>query len=170
MDKYKIIDNYLSISDYQRLWDTVRNAPYTSMFPASAVDGSLLPVGMTSNLQTDLFPTSFGNAKLERCYINYYGPSEWAHFHIDDEDDESLTLLYYPTPNYPIDEGGCTEFLIDDEIVGVRPICNRAVIFKGNIYHRAAPFKTKARYTVALKYITPERYVAINQPTVNYGS
>ena len=181
MDKYKIIDNYLSISDYQLIWNTVKTAPFFAYekykdgtveeASASSINrGAEQPVGMTSNLGTDLFPMKMYNAIQQRCYFNYYGPSEWAHFHTDDDDPESLTLIYYPCPTYPIDEGGCTELLIDDEIVGIRPLCNRALVFKANILHRATPYKTKARYTVAVKYCTPERFVVVNRPTINYGN
>ena len=44
------------------------------------------------------------------------------------------------------------QLIINDEILGVRSKTNRLLIFKSDIMHRATPFKTHQRYTVALKY------------------
>ena len=65
-------------------------------------------------------------------------------------------MLYYPCPTYELDEGGETQLIINDEILGVRSKTNRLLIFKSDIVHRATPFKSHQRYTVALKYTNVE--------------
>jgi hypothetical protein len=48
--------------------------------------------------------------------------------------------------------GGETQFVIDDEIKGVFPIPNRMVMFNANILHRATTFRSRHRFTLAIKY------------------
>lgn len=88
--------------------------------------------------------------KLYRMYINCFAPSENANFH---EDGIGYTFLYYPHfEETDLDEGGETQFLLEDNIYGIRPIPNRMVIFDGMIKHRATSFRSQHRFTVAIKY------------------
>ena len=156
-EQYKIIDDYLSIEEYKNCWDYVLNAPYKA---GEKDHHNSNPVGMVHELGVDLdslfrlFPRTINNEPLSRAYINYYSPSELSSFHIDHDSPDAVTLLYYPCPTYHLDEGGATELIIDDEILGVRSIANRLLAFKSNTTHRATPFKTYQRWTVALKYTT----------------
>jgi len=87
---------------------------------------------------------------LYRMYVNCFAPSENANFH---QDGNGYTFLYYPSPEeMDLDEGGETQFLVEDNIYGIRPIPNRMVVFDGMIKHRATPFRSKHRFTVAIKY------------------
>jgi len=150
-EKYKIIDDYLSIDQYQNCWDFVQQASYKS----GELDHEFsFPIGMVSELSLDnpLFPQQINNNILSRSYINFYGPRELSAFHFDHDDPTAVTLLYYPCPTYHLDEGGATELIIDDEIVGVRSLANRLLAFKSNILHRATPFKSHQRWTIAFKY------------------
>ena len=87
---------------------------------------------------------------LYRMYINCFAPSENPYFHVDGD---GLTFLYYITNHvWGPNDGGETQFLIDNEIKAVLPISNRLVGFDGNILHRATPFRDKHRFTLAAKF------------------
>ena len=67
--------------------------------------------------------------------------------------DQGMTFLYYPhkemwTPNFL----GQTEFYVNDKSYSVAPEPNRLCFFDASILHRATSFRTKNRFTVALKY------------------
>jgi len=93
----------------------------------------------------------FKSKKLMRIYINCFAPSEQPYFHIDSEN--GTTMLYYATDIYDPDENGETQFLgKDDMIYGILPKPNRLVIFDANLKHRATSFRTKHRFTIAIKF------------------
>jgi hypothetical protein len=94
---------------------------------------------------------------LNRMYINCFAPSENPYFHIDScpPEAESFTCLYYVNSKWNLDDGGETQFYIDDNIYGVPPEPNRMVIFDGRIKHRATSFRNRHRFTIALKYVLP---------------
>ena len=155
-EQYKIIDDFLSIDEYENCWEYVSKIAH---YQAGEKDHTeSYQVGMVSELSCEhgntfkLFPKQINGSILSRMYINYYSPRELSAFHIDHNDPNAYTLLYYPCPTYHLDEGGTTELIINDEIVGVRSVTNRLLAFKSNITHRATPFKSHQRYTVALKY------------------
>lgn len=89
------------------------------------------------------------NQKLIRSYVNLFFPSENPFFHTDGK---CTTCLFYFNPQYNLDEGGETQFLIDDKIMGVIAIPSRLVIFNGEIPHKATTFRNNPRITVALKF------------------
>ena len=167
-EKYKIYDDFCGISNYQKMWKYVQDAKYIH----GEVDhqGSY-PIGMVHELPLDCdfgypsgldgisykyinfpFPREINGYPLVRAYVNFYAPRELAVFHIDDNDPKSTTLLYYPCPTLDPDEGGATELMIDDNLIGVRSIANRLLAFKSNILHRSTPFTNYPRWTIALKY------------------
>ena len=155
-EQYKIIDDYLSIEEYENCWEFVSSiATYQ---PGEKDHHNSYPIGMVSELSCEhgntfkLFPKHIHGSKLNRMYVNFYSPRELSVFHIDSADPNAYTLLYYPCPSYEPDEGGTTELSIDGEILGVRSVANRLLIFKSNIPHRATPFRSHQRYTFALKY------------------
>ena len=83
-------------------------------------------------------------------YVNCFAPTETPYFHTDGV---GYTFLYYPDPAiHELDEGGETQFVVDGNIMGIMPISNRMSIFDGTIKHRATSFRTKHRFTVAIKY------------------
>ena len=155
-EQYKIIDDFLSIEEYENCWDYVQNV---ATYQAGEKDHHFsYKIGMVHELNTQygetfkLFPKHIHGSKLQRAYINFYAPREISAFHTDSHDPDAYTMLYYPCPTYELDEGGETQLIINDEIFGVRSKTNRLLIFKSDIMHRATPFKTHQRYTVALKY------------------
>lgn len=91
--------------------------------------------------------------KVSRLGINCFAPGENPNFHQDNYDDDSLTCLYYvPLQSWDYNDGGETQFIKDEQIVGILPIPNRMVYFDSKIWHKATSFKNKWRFTVALKY------------------
>ena len=88
--------------------------------------------------------------KLYRMYVNCFAPNENPYFHTDG--DKGLTFLYYPNMNWDLQEGGETQFYINNDIYGITPVPNRMVVFDANIQHRATTFRNDHRFTVAIKY------------------
>lgn len=91
------------------------------------------------------------NLSLYRMYINCFAPLEQPYFHTDG-DPGDITFLYYVNEFWDYQEGGETQFIVNDEIYGVRPIPNRMVYFDASILHRATSFRNKHRFTIAIKY------------------
>jgi hypothetical protein len=107
----------------------------------------------------DLFSTSiekefpeYKTSDISRLYINCFAPTENPYFHIDGS--IGTTFLYYPNPNYNLDEGGETQFIFDNNIFGVPPSPNRLISFDANILHKATTFRDRHRFTIAIKYGT----------------
>ena len=69
----------------------------------------------------------------------------------------SKTFLFYPTPGYNINDGGETQFEIDGALYGVSAIPNRLVSFPAQVLHRATSFRSRYRFTVAIKYTFIEK-------------
>ena len=154
----KVVDNFFN--------DDELNYVLNYCFNASYVYGEydrlgLPPTGMIHQVSENAeFYNLFYNRtkrlisdlKLERIYINCFAPSENPFFHIDCSDEKAITFLYYSVDQWSPDDGGETQFYIDDEIFGVIPKPNRLVYFNSNLLHRATSFRNKHRFTVALKY------------------
>jgi hypothetical protein len=88
--------------------------------------------------------------KLFRIYLNYFTPIENTYFHIDGEN--VMTCLYYINPEHDVNEGGETQFLINNEIKGIQSKPGRLVIFDGSLKHRATSFRSHPRLTLAFKF------------------
>jgi hypothetical protein len=110
-------------------------------------------VGIFESLIYARFP-EIKEYKLYRAYINCFAPREAANFHVDcDLDEDQVTFLFYANPRYTgLNEGGCTEFYLDEKIIGIPPIPNTLVKFTSSILHRATPLLSDHRFTYALKY------------------
>jgi hypothetical protein len=87
---------------------------------------------------------------VTRVYINCFAPLENPYFHTDG--DIGTTFLYYPNKRWELDEGGETQFFIDNSIYGVPPIPNRLIYFDANLLHRATSFRSSHRFSIAVKY------------------
>jgi len=155
----EIINNFLDINDKNFVFKYCFTTSYTYGETDTATTP---PTGMIHNINSDesiynLFESKIRDAcdivkgmNLYRMYINCFAPSENPYFH---EDGDGLTFLYYVTNHkWGVNDGGETQFLIDDTIKGVLPISNRLVGFDGNILHRATPFRDKHRFTLAVKF------------------
>lgn len=158
MEMINIEDNFLIREDYDLVISYCQNASYVY----GETDGyGLPPTGMIheiekGSLMYNLFaaktkPFVSDNLSLYRMYINCFAPSEQPYFHTDGSSDD-ITFLYYVNKTWDYQEGGETQFIVDNEIYGVTPIPNRMVYFDASIYHRATAFRNRHRFTVAIKY------------------
>jgi hypothetical protein len=155
-----VYNNVFTADQNIKLYETIL---YKNPFMYGEIDtDDTPPNGMILNLQPDsaLFKTFYDavirthfaikNLKVTRAYVNLFLPNEHTYFHADGD---VITCLFYITPDHDINEGGETQFIIDDKIVGIQAKPSRLVIFDGNILHRATSFRNNPRITVALKFI-----------------
>ena len=121
----------------------------------------LEPVGMVVELDnTDLSKylaeiaaSKFEQLKgleLQRSYVNLFLPNDRPYFH---QGGEVFTCLFYLTPQYDIDEGGETQFIVNNMIHGLPPRPARLVVFDGMLWHRATSYRSHPRLTAAVKFV-----------------
>jgi len=157
----KIIDNVLNLYKTLYLYENILKHGKFSYGEKDHPKSE--PVGMICDmepyhydkLKIDIFEhfSEVSNLKLQRAYVNLFRPYDNPYFHCDNlVDHEILTVLLYICPQYDIDQGGETQFIVDNEIKGVFPKAGRAILFDGSILHRATSFRNKPRITIALKY------------------
>lgn len=164
-DKIKIYDDFFN----EKFHTTIFNLCKKSYFTFGEKDDLkyTIPTGMVSYIQEDDFiykailpkiSTLFTrNITIERMYINLFSPNEQPNIHIDSENSEDITIIYYPDTELssPNDKG---ETIFYDETknisYGVQPIPNRLIIFPSNILHSASSFRNKWRFTIAIKITT----------------
>lgn len=92
--------------------------------------------------------------KINRAYVNIFAPSENANYHVDSDQDNYKTILYYPHLDFNINEGGETKFVSENNtLVSILPIPGRIIVFNSNLKHTASPFKNKHRFSIAVKLI-----------------
>ena len=91
------------------------------------------------------------NMTLYRTYLNLFIPNEQPSFHIDG--DNTVTCLYYLNPSLDPNEGGETQFFIEEEIRGIISKPGRLIVFDGRLLHRATSFKSHPRLTLAFKFV-----------------
>lgn len=128
-----------------------------------------LPTGMTHDIRPSEisrvvisglnrhFPDLMSKYTVHRMYINCFAPRELANFHTDCKDYENdITLIYYPNFTYDVNEGGFTEIISEDKVVGIIPYPNSMLKFNGKMLHRASPFKNYHRFTLVTKLIKNE--------------
>ena len=154
-----VSDSFLDAFMHESIYKTCMKANYNY---GEIDDLGDVPVGMVSNLEArlikaldPLFKKEFQlhEMKLYRAYINCFAPSEHPNFHVDHDCPTAKTVLYYVnTEVWDKNEGGETQFLINDQITGVLPIPNRAVCFDSHILHRATSYRSRHRFTLAFKY------------------
>ena len=180
MKGISIHDNFLSKEDQDFVIEYCLQSPYFSGItdnpdtPATGMYSPIYENGAVVNLLKvtdvlnpprvfDLFHSRFQkefssltvNMKLAEMYVNSFAPTELPYFHIDiDDNNEGRTFLYYANQDWNVNDGGETQFLIDDEIYGVLPIPNRMVTFDAKILHRATSFRNRFRFTLAARYST----------------
>ena len=159
----RVYNDFLSKEDHEKC---LKYCIKTNNYKYGEIDyPGFPPTGMVSKLDlnhhiVDLFHKSFlekifevQNLNLNRAYINCFAPSENPFFHIDNNDPKSLTMLYYPHIKWDLNNGGETQFFVDDSITGILPVPNRLVCFSANIMHRATTFRNGHRFTIAFKYV-----------------
>lgn len=162
MQEEKLInysDNFFAEKEHQIIFDYCKKATYVY----GEQDSENTPItGMIHNIPQTHFVYKLisktlydrvefiRDMKLYRMYINCFAPMEMPYFH---DDGIGYTFLYYANPEvYEVDEGGETQFIVGDSIMGIMPVSNRMAIFDGTIIHRAMPFRSRHRFTIAIKY------------------
>lgn len=95
------------------------------------------------------FSSLIEGCDLYRMYINCFASSENPYFHVDGE---GYTFLYYPNDEWDINDGGETQFFVNESFYGVAPIPNRMLIFDASLLHKATSFRNRYRFTLAIKY------------------
>lgn len=154
-----ILDEFLSEKDFRSTIEYCHN----SLFKYGERDDDLIPpTGMVSRIlfedpifklfdsKIKEFVPEVEKLKAFRMYINCFSPGENPYFHKDG--DSGFTCLYYANKNWELNDGGETQFVIGDEMVGILPIPNRMICFDASILHRATSFRNKHRFTIATKY------------------
>lgn len=149
-----VYDNFLGVTDRQKIFKMCHEI-YYKMGETDRPDCP--PTGMVSVLdKQDIVLTKTIEEKLNRSesslirlYVNYYSVGENPYFH---DDGDCITYLYYPNDVDNIDEGGETQFLIDNKITSVPYKGDTLIEFDGRIPHRATSFRSTYRFTVAAKY------------------
>lgn len=141
----KVVHNYCLRANYFYGEEDDWNAPKTGLvhtIPNNNIVFEILAKANKENLELD-------PKDIKRAYINCYAPSEFCYYH---QDESEKTFLYYPLNDSGRNSGGETLFIRDEEIYGVFPKSNRAILFDGKIFHKATPFKSMHRFTIAIKY------------------
>lgn len=170
-NQIQIYDDVMSLEDNNSIYKKIL---YESKFCYGEVDDDdHPPTGMVCGLSNDL--TKFfceialskndyvKNLSVNRVYANLFLPKDEPYFH---QDESVITSLFYVNPPTSKDEGGETQFIVDDNIFGLLPKPSRLTIFDGRIPHRATSFRTIPRITVAIKFNSPFENIA-NGPTGN---
>lgn len=155
----EIYDDFLTKSEFLDVLKYCKN----SLYKYGEVDRSDTPsVGMVSEIfEDDIFLKEFDSRirnkiksidklSLYRSYINCFSPNDRPYFHTDNH--QGVTCLYYANDDWNLDDGGETQFLIENEIKGILPIPNRLVCFDARLLHKATTFRTNYRFTIAIKY------------------
>jgi len=154
-----VVDSFLTQREFERVVDYCHNARYTHGEvdqEGSPTTGMVHEIPETEFVYKLLRKTVFDRfpdvekLKLYRMYVNCFAPREIPYFHTDGDD--GYTFLYYVNESWQPNDGGETQFLMDDSLHGVVPIPNRMVMFDASILHRATSFRDTHRFTVAIKY------------------
>jgi len=153
------IDNFLTTQEHEKVHLYCLNAKYHY----GEIDyPGYQPTGMSSNINGNEWIYKLFRRKilekfeflqqleLYRMHLNVFAPGEHANYHIDR--DSGYTLLYYPNLEWSLNDGGATEFNLEEQLQGIHPVPNRIVIFESNIWHRATSFRNTHRFTVAIKF------------------
>lgn len=104
-------------------------------------------------------PARFGGKQLEayRIYTNAVFFADVGFVHRDSDNDQHVTALIYPNPDWTPELGGETVFYDESGVIveSVEPRPGRVVLFNGSIMHKGSPptrLMYGARYTTAFKF------------------
>jgi len=154
----EVFDNVFNDIENQKVFKAIINGGYKYGERDNLED---LPTGMVMELTDERFSNfltekifsckpDLRKKKFQRAYVNLFTPNENPNFH---NDGETITCLFYVMPTeLAINEGGETQFYVDNSITGILPKPKRLVIFDGMILHKATCFRSYPRYTIAIKF------------------
>jgi len=154
----KIIDNILSTEQTNNLYNRFINEKYSY---GETDNDHNLPTGLIHEITDNALSNYLGSIAskefevlnsltIYRAYVNLFIPRELPYFHRDGQ--KVITCLFYINPQYELDEGGETQFIIENKLIAVESKPGRLAIFDGNLLHRATSFRTYPRLTIAIKY------------------
>lgn len=173
--RMKIFDDVWTPPHLNELVLDVKNMPY--LF--GEVDNvDLPPTGMSTGdyLGTKVFHALWDFCEthipelhgciLKRSHANIFAPREFAFYHVDDENDDAWTFMFYANNSWDINDGGETKFIINKKEEGkldgaddyptiwaIPPIPGRMLIWKSNILHTATPLRNEHRFTPTFKFV-----------------
>lgn len=78
-----------------------------------------------------------GNWSLLRTYANGQTYGQDGYWHLDSENPNEFTFLYYANPDWKVTWNGETVFNTNNNIISFVPKPNAALFFPGNIFHYA---------------------------------
>lgn len=162
-----IFDDVFNVTDLNAIIEDVADKDYR---PGEIDFAGQIPAGVVCELQDSFTEQLLKNFldinykdrfEITRSYCNLFGANEHAYFH---EDRSDYTLMFYASQKWSLDDGGETKFLLNTSMqiisnpseekplfVGIPPVPNRIVLFKGKIPHSASPLKNNQRFTAVLK-------------------
>ncbi len=151
-------DNFLEKKEFDIVHDYCLN---TSYYYGESDNGDGIMTGMVHDISEIEFVYKLfrkklmdkcpflSDMKLYRMYVNCFAPNENPYFHTDGK---GVTFLYYVNGGFDLQEGGETQFFVDNNLYGVLPVSNRLAMFDGMILHRATSLRNDHRFTIAIKY------------------
>lgn len=159
-----VLDNFLSKEDHKGIYSLCRGVSYFVGGGDSKEYNE--PSGMwycleKNNTVKEFFKSEirkkfqgFKEYKMVHSGINCFMPKEIPRFHTDGYTGEKpFTILYYPNiEEYDINEGGCTEIVYENKIIGIQPKPNRILFIDSRLEHRATSFRSNIRYTVTFRF------------------
>jgi len=164
--KIKVFDNVLNLLDVKTLRKQILFTPMTW----NGADKKETPVNTLTKelafednltqkfhkIATNVIP-QLESHNFYRCGINLTMPQfDPPYFHTDG--DNVISCVFYLNPITDTDEGGETQFEIDDAIYGVKSKPGRLTIFDGSILHRMTYFRKEIRIIIFLKYYKNLKY------------
>jgi Rps23 Pro-64 3,4-dihydroxylase Tpa1-like proline 4-hydroxylase len=160
----KVLDNFLTEEEYNIVNDLRFRSGYRLESDGYPEDNPI-NTGMSLDISKDdeiykIFSQKLFNIfeevkslNIYRMYINCFAPLEWPYFHTDiDSPYNGITCLYYLNNYWDLNDGGETQFFVDNSIIAIPPIPNRVVCFDSRLLHKATSFRNKQRFSIAVKY------------------
>ena len=152
-----IYDNLLSKKEQKEIYDFCKSIPYYRGEvdnPGNPFTGLVADLKDKNIINKLINRTNNSDKIIERTYINLFIPNEKPYFHVDNDDPNYQTLLYYVNTEEADwnNEGGETFFLEKNFKKAVSFLPGRTVVFNADIPHKASSFRTLDRYTIALKF------------------
>ena len=158
MTELKIIDNFFSENIRREIYDLLRYGSNWS-FTGGREDRRLWHV---DRLEEDIFFNTYlfniicdeldKDFSIKRIYANGQTANQCGNPHYDDGD---MTFIYYPNPDWKIEDQGHLIFLkSDDEVSNVVTYkSNRAILFPSSIKHYSdAPHRLFSGLRISLAY------------------
>ena len=158
MTELKIIDNFFSENIRKEIYDLLRYGSNWS-FTGGREDRRLWHV---DRLEEDIFFNTYlfniicdelnKDFSIKRIYANGQTANQCGNPHYDDGD---MTFIYYPNPDWKLEDQGHLIFLkSDDEVSNVVTYkSNRAILFPSSIKHYSdAPHRLFSGLRISLAY------------------